>query len=469
MTGRRGSTEKEQDRQSFNAKVQQLTQMHEEVNEQINHVSALRRAQGGSSFHKVSPGGGEGLSEKGKLPLEIPVMAFSEELPSVPQPSVSPAVVVALEQKLATVEASLATERSDRERERSEAERRLNTASDLAKRVQVELEEQMALTSKRMREMEEQHHLALTAAVREARESKEATDRLEREMRVMEEKMRRADAAIHRDAAGEERRWSERQDRLERQLSDAESNEKRMRAELSRKDEDCEQIRRSLQSIQQQLQQSQEAERRCNAQLDGVTAEVARLRQSAHTAEELHRREREEHYTAMRQLQTEREKDKAEWLEEKQRLVRGSEEVEQRLSALHRHYLQRQQDVNDLKELLKLSVRKEREAVSEVEQRRAEAAEALRVAEEWKRRWATESREWEAQRTALLQHQALHSEVEQKSFAEVMEKQRKSDEAALQLRSDNTRLHKEVEELNKSADATHAVMAFLSSTLLLTD
>ena len=365
--------------------------------------------------------------------------------------------VTQLEEQLGVLQSTLSAERADRAREGADAARLQEEATATATRLQAELTAQKANLSARAREAE-QLQSDLAAATRRARESEEAHARLEKEMRQSEERMRRSEAAASYD---EERRWSERVARVERQLADAEASDKRTRTELARKDDEFEQLRLSLLHTQRLLSQAEASERTRKAQCDELTASLSRLQQTLRDAVEELAQEKRERVEGTKRADVERARQAEEWQVEKQRLTRMCEEVEQRLAALQRHYLQRQQDVSDLKELLKLSVKRERDAALQVDRLRLEQSEALKAAEEWKRRWEKESREWEAQRSTL-QPLAASYEAQQRAVADMTDSWRKSHSEAQRLLDDNSNLRKEVGEQKKSAASLRSLVLCVS-------
>ena len=460
VRGRRHSSEEtEVDVQSVAAEVQRIAEKHEAVKAKLERATAARRESEWEERRKKGDDGPQISSRTDAAQDDAQVQSIKEAVPPsqvVPLPDPR---VAQLEEQLAVLQSALEEERAHRAREKTEAARVQEEASATAVRLHGELAAEKVHSATRARESEELQQ-QLAAATRRSREAEEALARLEKELRQNEERTRRSEAAALYE---EERRWSERLTRAERQLADAEASERRTRAELARKDDECEQLRRSLLHTQPQLSQAEVSERALRAGCEELTASVSRLQQSLREAEEESAREKRERAETSRRGEEQRAREKEEWQVERQRLVRVCEEMEQRLAALQRYYLQRQHDVSDLKELLKLSVKRERDAAVQVEQLRLETGEALKAAAEWKGRWEADSREWEVQRSTLQALAAAHESL-QRAGAELTHKLGESQSEAQRLRDDNVKLRREVEEQKRSVAPPPAAAATLRLT-----
>ena len=111
-------------------------------------------------------------------------------------------------------------------------------------------------------------------------------------------------------------------------------------------------------------------------------------------------------------------RDRLLWEEDRRRLGDELADAEQRLAALSARYVDKQRDVSDLKELIKLSVRNEREARREADEAREKARQREEELAEVQRQWQRERSEWQQERD--MAHQQLYAyQLEQRAASDV--------------------------------------------------
>ena len=337
-----------------------------------------------------------------------------------------------LQQQMVQLQAELSAARKQRWEERETAEARQRETERRLGEAEGQLQEQASAALQRMKERDE--HEA------EARKWRDECNKLSGQhlQAVLDGKQREAEA---RSEADRERRLhveaqKQSEDQLEqqrRQLSQLQADEAKVRIDKARLEAEVHRMQIDVQNLSGVAREREQSGQRLTADVSALSQQLLQLQSHTPELQQQARQAKEAEAVATERLA----RDRLLWEENRRQLSDALAECEQRLAALSAHYVDKQRDVSDLKELCKLSVRNEREARREADEARDEAGRRAEQLAELQRQWQRERAQWQQER----------DKVQQQAYAHQLEVQ-----AAGDARGKLLLVLAEVAELKKQAD-----------------
>ena len=381
----------------------------------------LKPGHRGESVKRKQPGATQSAQTQTEPSDVTDTATQSSHLPSYQQ----------LQEQMLQLQAELSAAREQGLTERAAMEARQLGLEEKLGEVEGQLQSRVSAAVERMTERDE-HQL-------ETRRWRDECTNLSKQHHQALEESKQREAEAHAEADKERklytesaRRWQDQLEQLQRQLNHTQVEEARMQLERDRAEAEVRRMQVDKERLESEVRQQEQREQRLTTDVAALSQQVKQLQSQLSESQTQTRQAKEAETVAADRLA----RDRLLWEQDRRQLCDKLTDVELRLTALSSHYVDKQRDVSDLKELIKLSVRNEREARREADEAREEVRRRDEQLSDVQRRCQHERSEWQEERETVRQQLQAY-QLEQ--------------QAASDSRSKVLSAHTELDELKKQA------------------
>ena len=321
-----------------------------------------------------------------------------------------------LQQQMLQLQAELTSAREERQAEKEAMNIRQRELDDRLKEAQEQLQSQVGMAVERMKERDEH-----AVEAHKWRDECNSLNTLSQQSQQALEESTRREAEATTEAKREsklrieaEKQWEQQLEQLRLQLSHAQTDEARMRSQRDRAEAEERRVQLEKETLDGQVKEQQQREQKLTEDIAALSQQVKQLQSHSSELQQQTRQAKETEAVVTERLA----RDRLLLEEQRRQLTDKLTESEARLTALSSHYVDKQRDVSDLKELIKLSVRSEREARVEADEAQEEVRRRGQQLVDMQRQWQHERSGWKDE-SDRLQVQLQAYQTEQQTVAEV--------------------------------------------------